>query len=180
MSTAPRPPAPADVEAWLADLGLEPVERAEREGIASWDLVLDGARRARLRVTVVLDPSLALLCWAHYAPPITDYFRKAYRVLLRLNDELPFCKFAIGEDERPLLSAEIPVRAADREALGLALARLLAVADRTTAEAAPWLRAGGWPTDPAPPGDGPGRRLLARHAAALGELLEPPVPAARR
>ena len=55
---------PADVEDWLADLGLTPTERADRDGIASWDLLLDGRRRFDLRVTVILDPSLALICWA--------------------------------------------------------------------------------------------------------------------
>ena len=43
--------APADVEAWLGELGLEPTERADRESVTSWDLVLDGRRRARLRIT---------------------------------------------------------------------------------------------------------------------------------
>ncbi len=52
---------PADVERWLAELGLEPVERADRDGIASWDLVLDGRRRFDLRVTVILDPALAVI-----------------------------------------------------------------------------------------------------------------------
>ena len=102
---------PADVERWLADLGLEPVERAERDGIASWDLVLDGRRRFDLRVTVILDPSLALICWAHFAPPINDLFRKSYRKLLRWNDEFPFAKFSVGEDERPLLAVELPIDA---------------------------------------------------------------------
>ena len=100
---------PADVERWLADLGLEPVERAERDGIASWDLVLDGRRRFDLRVTVILEPSLALICWAHFAPPINDMFRKSYRRLLRWNDEFPFAKFSVGEDERPLLAVELPI-----------------------------------------------------------------------
>ena len=52
---------PADVERWLAELGLEPLERADRDGIASWDLVLDGRRRFDLRVTVILDPALAII-----------------------------------------------------------------------------------------------------------------------
>src|SRR6187455_3166438 len=97
---------PADVERWLAELGLEPIERAERDGIASWDLVLDGRRRFDLRVTVILDPALALICWAHYAPPIGDYFRKSYRKLLRWNDEFPLAKFSVGDDERPGLAVE--------------------------------------------------------------------------
>ena len=50
--------APADVERWLTDLGLEPIDRAERDGITSWDLVLDGRRRFDLRVTVILDSAL--------------------------------------------------------------------------------------------------------------------------
>ena len=80
---------PADVEAWFAALGLTPAERADRDGITSWDLVLDGRRRFDLRITVICDPSFALICWAHYAPPITDMFRKSYRRLLRWNDEYP-------------------------------------------------------------------------------------------
>ena len=66
-------------------------------------------RRSALRVTLILDPALALIGWAHFAPPINDSFRKSYRLLLRWNDETPFVKFAVGEDERPLLIAEIPV-----------------------------------------------------------------------
>src|SRR3954447_19172636 len=143
MSSAPRAsaPSPADVEAWLTELGLEPLERADREGVTSWDLVLDGRRRAAFRITLILDPSLALICWAHYAPPINDSFRKSYRKLLRWNDELPFVKFSVGEDERPLLLVEIPVAHADRDALGLGLARQLAVADRLHDETLPWLKA---------------------------------------
>src|ERR687898_2972951 len=116
------PVRPADVEAWFADLGLEPLERADREAITSWDLVLDGRRRFDLRVTIILDPALALICWAHYAPPISDLFRKSYRKLLRWNDELPFVKFGVGEDERPILIAELPPGVVDVDALGLALA----------------------------------------------------------
>ncbi len=177
MSTAPRASAcaPTDVEAWLAELGLAPSARADRETITSWDLVLDGVRRARLRITVILDPSLALICWTHFAPPINDGFRRSYRKLLRWNDELPFAKFSVGEDERPLLVAEIPVRDAGRDALGLALARSIAIADRCHADTVEWLKAGGWSLDPPPAGaaDGPGPRLVARYASELAELLEP-------
>ena len=83
------------------ELGLTPTERADRDGIASWDLVLDGRRRFDLRVTVILDPALALICWAHYAPPISDMFRKSYRRLLRWNDEFPFAKFSVGRGRAP-------------------------------------------------------------------------------
>ena len=178
MSSAPRASAPeaADVEAWLTELGLEPLERADREGVTSWDLVLDGRRRAALRITLILDPTLALICWAHYAPPINDSFRKSYRKLLRWNDELPFVKFSVGEDERPLLVAELPAATVDIDALGLALARELAVADRFLDESIDWLKGGGWPTTPVADGaEGPGSRLLDRYAASLAELLDAPL-----
>jgi hypothetical protein len=177
MSIAPRASAcaPADVEAWLSELGLAPIERADRESVTSWDLLLDGRRRARLRITIILDPALALICWAHFAPPINDSFRVSYRKLLRWNDDLPFVKFSIGDDERPLLVAEIPVAQAGADALGLAIARQLAVADRYHDDASGWLKAGGWKTDPPEPAqvDGPGVRLVARYAAELAELLDP-------
>lgn len=148
-SADPGAPAvrPADVERWLTELGLDPVERAERDGIASWDLVLDGRRRFDLRVTIILDPALALICWAHFAPPITDMFRKSYRKLLRWNDEFPFAKFSVGEDERPLLAIELPIADAPApptaDSLGLALARIVAIADRLLDDAAGWIWLGG-------------------------------------
>jgi hypothetical protein len=177
MSSAPRAsaPGPADVEAWLRELGLEPLERADRDGVASWDLVLDGRRRSRLRITLILDPTLALICWAHYAPPINDSFRKSYRRLLRWNDELPFVKFSVGEDERPILVAELPASTVDRDALGVALARELAVADRFHDETVDWLKGGGWSMTPVADGaEGPGTRLLDRYATALTELMDAP------
>ena len=33
---------PASVDAWLGELGLTVLERAERDGVSSWDLELDG------------------------------------------------------------------------------------------------------------------------------------------
>ena len=82
--------------------------------------MLDGRRRFDLRVTVILDPALAIICWAHYAPPISDMFRQSYRKLLRWNDEFPFAKFSIAEDERPILAAELSLGAVGADELGLA------------------------------------------------------------
>jgi len=164
----------ADVEAWLADLGVTPLERSDREGVTSWDVVLDGRRRAALRITLILDPGLALICWCHFAPPINDSFRRSYRKLLRWNDEVPFIKFSIGEDERPLLVAELAVATVTRDDLGLALARQVALADRFHGETVEWLKAGGWRTDPPADPDGPGMRLVARYSSELTELLGDP------
>jgi hypothetical protein len=162
---------PADVEAWFAALGLTPAERADRDEITSWDLVLDGRHRFDLRITVICDPSLALICWAHYAPPITDMFRKSYRRLLRWNDEFPFAKFSISEDERPVLAIELPIVAADADSLGLAIARILGIADRLVDESADWLWLGGRRPDQ---GDRVPRTVafLDRYAPRLPELLE--------
>jgi hypothetical protein len=171
-----RPVGPADVDGWFTELGLVPSERAEREGIASWDLVLDGRRRFRLRITVILDPTLAIICWAHYAPPINDMFRKSYRKLLRWNDEFPFAKFSVGEDERPLLAVELPIAGAGADELGLAIARILGIADRLLEESKDWLWIGGRMPDM----DGrvsTNAAFLDRFAARLPELTgltEPP------
>jgi hypothetical protein len=163
---------PADIERWFAEIGLGPVERADRDGITSWDLILDGRRRHDLRVTVILDPSLALIAWAHYAPPISDMFRKSYRKLLRWNDAFPFVKFSVGEDERVLLAAELPIAHADADTLGLAIARVLDVADRLLDESKDWIWIGGRvppepldrePRDPA---------FLVRFADRLPSLAE--------
>jgi hypothetical protein len=167
-----RPVHPADVEGWLAALDLTPTGRADRDGIAAWDLVLDGRRRFDLRVTVILDPSLGVICWAHYAPPISDMFRKSYRRLLRWNDEFPFAKFSVADDERPVLAVEIPIDEADEDALGLALARILGIADRLVEESKDWLWLGGRMPDQ---GDrtSANAALLDRYRARLPELLEP-------
>ena len=160
---------PPAIEAWLAELELGPAERLERESVASWDLLLDGRRRFDLRVTVILDPSTAVVVWAHLAPPISDSFRVSYRRLLRWNDELPFVKFALTDDDRPVLTVEIPLDRLDRDELGLAVARVLAICDLLLEETAGWAWAGGR----IPDWSGRTSRqagLLDRYADRLGEL----------
>jgi hypothetical protein len=46
-------------------------------------------------------------------------------------------KFAVTEEDRPMLIAELPPIAVDRDELGRALARLVVVADRLLTETAP-------------------------------------------
>ena len=160
------------MDGWLAELGLTPDDRADRDGITSWDLLLDARVRHGIRVTLILDPALALLCWVHYAPPINDSFRVSYRKLLRWNDELPFVKFAVSPDERPVLSMEIPVAVLDRDALGLALARLLTVCDLCFADSLVWIAPQAKKV-PVPARPSRHLALLERYAAALGELAAP-------
>ncbi len=158
----------------MAELGIKPVERAEREGVTSWDLLLDGRRRRALRITLILDPAVAMVAWVHFAPPLSDSFRKTYRQLLRWNDELPFAKFAVSEDDRPVLTLELPAADLSRDAVGSLLARVLAIADlvhqpsmdlmRELGRAQAKLAAAG---DPDPVGSA----LLDRYSAELAELV---------
>ena len=172
MTTGRPAPGTVDVERWLTELGLVPAERADRDGIASWDFVLDGRRRFDIPVTVILDPSLACIVWVHYAPPLTDGFRRSYRKFLRWNDEFPFAKFAVAEDERPVLTAELPIGHVDADELGLALARLLAMCDQLAEESARWI----WLDGNVPPaGERVSRQvgLFARYADRLADLIDP-------
>ena len=166
---------PSDIDLWLAGAGIEPLERAEREGAVSWDLILDGRRRQDIRMTLILEPDLALIGWVHYAPPLADTFRKSYERFLRWNDELPFAKFALSEDLRPILSTEVPIERLDGESLGLTIARLLAVCDLLLDESIRWL----WPgAKQAPSPDRPSRQaaLLDRYAPQLAELAPSEAP----
>ncbi|MFL5779154.1 MAG: YbjN domain-containing protein [Chloroflexota bacterium] len=164
------PVRPTDVESWFADLGVVALERADREGVASWDLELDGRHRYDLPVTVILDPALGLICWAHYAPPISDMFRKSYRRLLRWNDEFPFAKFSVGQDERPILTVEIPTERVSLDDLGLALARIAGIADALLEESRDWIWLGGrMPDQSSRVTRNP--RLLERYRDRLPELL---------
>src|SRR4051812_32842684 len=161
---------PADVERWLDELELVPLARADRDGVTSWDLRLDGRRRFDLPVTLILEPSIALICWVHFAPPIGDAFRKSYRKLLRWNDEFPFAKFSLAEDDRPVLASEIPLRFASRDELGLAIARSLLIADQLLEESASWLWIGGrMPDQSGRTSRGAG--LIERYIDQLRELL---------
>ena len=78
-------------------------------------------------------------------------------------------KFSLAEDERPVLATELPVATLDRDALGLAIARSLAIADQLLEESASWLWIGGRiPDTSGRPSRG--EALLTRYADRLGEL----------
>jgi len=163
---------PDQIDRWLDEAGIEPLERAEREGAVSWDLMLDGRRRHDIRVTLILEPAFALVGWVHYAPPLADSFRKSYQQFLRWNDELPFAKFALSEDLRPILTSEVPIDRLDGESLGLTVARLLAICDLLLDDSVRWL----WPgAKQAPTPDRASRdaALLDRYAPELAELAPP-------
>ena len=120
-------------------------------------------------VTVILDPAVGTFVWLHLAPPIGDGLRKAYRTLLRWNDEFPFVKFSLAADDRPIATIEIPPEQVDRETLGLGIARVLAICDLLLEETAAWIWVGGR----VPERGGRVSRdagLFERYADRLGEL----------
>ena len=164
--------APEAIEQWLGELGVAPGPRAEREGIVAWDLVVDGRTRRDLRVTLILDPALGAIVWAHLAPPLLDGLRRAYRTLLRWNDEFPMVKFSIADDGRPIAAVEIPERWLDVEEVGLALARVAAVADRIFEETRGWLWIGGRIPDGYAERPIRNAALLDRFAPRLAELVQ--------
>jgi hypothetical protein len=163
---------PEAIEAWLSQLGLVPSPRVERDGVLAWDLTLDGRVRRDLRVTVIFDPAIGAIVWAHLAPPLLDGLRKAYRSLLRWNDEIPLVKFSIADDGRPTAAVEVPTRWLDLDELGLALARVAGVADRLFDETRGWLWIGGRVPEKYAERDVRNVALLDRYADSLGELVE--------
>jgi hypothetical protein len=164
----------ATVEAWLIELGVTPGARADREGIAAWDVTLDGRRRRDLRTTVILDPAIGTIVWAHLAPPLGDGLRKAYRTLLRWNEEFPLAKFSVADDGRPILAVEIPARWLDLDEVGLALARVSGIADQVFEETRGWLWIGGRVPDGYVTGQSRNKALLDRYAPQLRELVVDP------
>ncbi|MEO5940019.1 MAG: hypothetical protein ABIZ72_03700, partial [Candidatus Limnocylindrales bacterium] len=68
---------------------------------------------------------------------------------------------------------ELPLRMADRDELGLALARSLLIADQLLEESAGWLWIGGRIPDPGERASR-GAELIARYETRLAELLGEP------
>jgi hypothetical protein len=56
--------------------------------------------------------------------------------MLRANFDYPFVKFAMTDDDRPMLMTELPTAGFDRDELGRGLVRLTVVADRLLEETA--------------------------------------------
>ena len=126
------------IDAWLGELGLEVVDAADTPGreALSRDLVLDGRRRADLRVTVAWVAGVGCSLWAYYGLEAMEIPKRVFGRMLRANFEYPFVKFAMTDDDRPMLMTELPTSAMDRDELGRGLVRLLIVADRLLEETA--------------------------------------------
>jgi hypothetical protein len=102
----------------------------------SRDLLLDGARRFDLRTTVAWVDGVGLSAWAYYGAEEMEIPKRVYGRMLRANYEYPFVKFALTDDDRPMLMTELPAAGLDRDALARTLVRLVVVADRLLDETA--------------------------------------------
>lgn len=134
-STADAPP----LDAWLEDLGLEVVggSGGARDDAFSRDVMVDGERRFDLRVTVAWVAGLGLSLWAYYGPEAMEIPKRVFGRMLRASFDYPLVKFAMTDDDRPMLMTELPPDAATRDELGRGVVRLAIVADRLLEETAP-------------------------------------------
>jgi hypothetical protein len=126
------------LDAWLAELGVEVVDGSGDPGepALTRDVIIDGERRFDLRVTVAWVDGVGLSLWAYYGQEAMEIPRRVLHTMLRTNFDQPMVKFAITDDDRPMLMTELPPSAASRDELGRGLVRLATVADRLLEETA--------------------------------------------
>jgi hypothetical protein len=126
------------LDEWLDALGIEVVGATGAVGDPAFsrDVVLDGERRFDLRITVAWVSGVGLSLWAYYGLEAMEIPRRVLHGMLRANFELPFVKFAMTDDGRPMLMTELPATAASARELAKGLVRLLVVADRLLEETA--------------------------------------------
>jgi hypothetical protein len=106
------------------------------DAAVSRDLMLDGERRFDLRLTVAWVAGLGLSIWSYYGPEAMEIPKKTYLRMLRANFDYPLMKFAMTDDDRPMLMTELPPDAVNRDELGRGLVRLVVAADRLLEETA--------------------------------------------
>jgi hypothetical protein len=126
--TEPAPP----LDRLLAELGVEVIDASGADGdpAITRDVVLDGLRRFDLRTTVAWVDGVGTSLWAYYGLEAMEIPKRIYARMLRANFDYPFVKFAMTDDDRPMLMTELPTAALDRDELGRGLVRLTVVADR--------------------------------------------------
>jgi hypothetical protein len=127
------------IDRWLGELGLEVVgSTADPTARAfSRDVIVDGLRRFDLRVTVAWVAGVGCSLWAYYGLEAMEIPKRTFSRMLRANFDYPFVKFAMTDDDRPMLMTELPSSSLTRDELGRGLVRLTVVADRLLEETAP-------------------------------------------
>ncbi len=172
------------IDSWLADMGIEVVGAAGAPGAEalSRDVILDGLRRFDLRVTIAWVTGVGLSLWCYYGLEAMEVPRRVYHRMLRANFEYPHVKFAMTDDDRPMLVCELPPEAVSADALARGLVRLSIVADRLLEETASAVADRGILPDWTHR-QGRNPALLAAHRSELLAEMppwEPPLPRRRR
>ena len=147
------------------------------------DVVLDGVRRFDLRVTVAWVDGVGLSLWAYYGQEAMEIPKRVFHRMLRAGFDYPLVKFALTDDDRPMLMTELPPPAVTLDELGRGLTRLVIVADRLLDETRPAIRDRGelpdWSSRVTR-----NQRLLDRYRAdvesSMPEWQEPPPRRPRR
>jgi hypothetical protein len=126
------------LDRWLAEMGIEIVGESgdATDPAMSRDVILDGLRRYDLRTTIAWVSGVGTSLWAYYGLEAMEIPKRIYARMLRANFDYPFVKFAMTDDDRPMLMTELPTAALDRDELGRGLVRLTVVADRLLEETA--------------------------------------------
>jgi hypothetical protein len=175
---------PPPLDRWLGELGLDVVASAGRpeSGTMSRDVILDGMRRFDLRVTVAWVSGIGISLWAYYGLEAMEIPKRTFVRMLRANFDYAFVKFALTDDDRPMLMTELPSTGVDRDELGRGLTRLAVVADRLMEETAHAVADRGALPDW---GGRHGRNaaLLGRYRPEVESAMpawEPPIPRVRR
>ena len=128
----------SSIDSWLDAFGLEVVAAAgaPTDEAFSRDVIVDGDRRFDLRMTVAWVAGVGCSLWAYYGLEAMEIPRRTYLRMLHANFDYPFVKFAITDDDRPMLMTELPAASLDRDELGRGIVRLAVVADRLLEETA--------------------------------------------
>ncbi|MEA2651550.1 MAG: hypothetical protein QOI85_1271 [Chloroflexota bacterium] len=176
--------AEASIDGWLQGLGLEVIAAAGAAGDPAFsrDVIVDGDRRLDLRITVAWVSGVGCSLWAYYGLEAMEIPKRTYARMLHANFDYPFVKFAMTDDDRPMLMTELSPAALDRDELGRGITRLAVVADRLLEETASAVADRGllpdW-SDREPRN----RALLDAYRADVTSAMpawEPPRPRARR
>lgn len=126
------------IDRLLGELGIEIVGSGDgpEDHSLTRDVVIDGRRRFDLRVTIAWVAGIGCSLWAHYGLEAMEIPKRVYGRMLHANFDYAFVKFAVTDDDRPMLMTELPAASLDRDELGRGLARLAIVADRMLDETA--------------------------------------------
>lgn len=163
---------------WLRELGVEVVASSGSSSDAALarDVILDGERRFDLRATIAWVADVGCSVWAYYGLEAMEIPKRTFHRMLRASFDYPFVKFALTDDDRPMLVAEMPPAATTRDELARALVRIVVVADRLLDETAGAIADRGVLPDWSAR-TGRNARLLAAHRAEVEASMpawEPP------